>query len=542
MAARMGLPSLLAAIYLGMLGPATAQLSQADQAIVLFTIDTEYPGDAEALAILELDVPATYFWTGSYAQHHPDLLRQLAAEGNTIGSHSFHHDDLTTLSARQTQLDLELSKIVLEQIVGVPVRWFRAPYLEYSDAVMQQVADLGFMFDSSDSASRPRNRALREIAVSVYDNRLVADYDMFETGQLDDATGLDFLIRAFDDHADRGQPLVVLLHPRFIGQHPDVLRRFIAHVRGASGRFMTLDDYVDGLTAAQGPKRLGLWVDLDPGGTGALLADVLAMGVTDVFLTAPDDALLAAGGREAFDATVVALQGRGVRVHAALSVNANVTLARSLPATAMADSAGVRSALWVSPSHPEVRRQLIAAATELVRNSGVDGLHLVNIGYPDLDHDFSPAALRRFGAATGVTVTVPQELLVSHYLTWTNWRADEILSLVQEIKSAVSPIAGPDFELSAALIGEAAVDYRTRERSGQDYARLARSLDLVVLRAFHPFNSDPATLQRMIFAARTQIGSTAVLTGFDIGGQMPYFAADSTTVGLALRETFAVSD
>ena len=532
---------MLAAVILGFGGPAAAQVSRTDGGIVLFTIDTEFPGDAEALATLELDVPATYFWTGSYAQQHPDLLRRIASEGHTIGSHSFHHDDLRTLNARQAQLDLELSKTVIEQIAGVPVHWFRAPYLEYSDAVMQQVAELGFTFDSSDSASRPHNRALREIAISVYENRLVADYDMFETGQLDDATGLDFLIRAFDAHADRGQPLVVLLHPRFIGQHPDVLRRFIAHVRERSGRFMTLDGYVDSLTA-QGPRRLGVWVDLVPGGADALLADVLAMGVTDVFLTVPEDTLLAAGGREAFDTTVVALKGRGLRVHAALSVNANAAFARSRPATAMADNAGVRSALWLSPSHPEVRRQMIAAATELVRDSGVDGLHLVNIGYPDLDHDFSPAALLRFGEATGVTVTVPQRLLVSHYLAWTNWRADEILSLVQEIASAVAPIAGPDFELSASLIGEAAIDYRTRERSGQDYARLAGPLDLIVLRASLPFNADPATLRRMIFAARTQVGSAALLTGFDIGDQMLDLAPDSTNVGLALREAFTRSD
>ena len=71
--------------------PALAQERAATGGDVLLTFDTEFENDAASIVALGLDVPATYFWTGSYAQKYPELLRQLAEQGNTIGSHSFHH-------------------------------------------------------------------------------------------------------------------------------------------------------------------------------------------------------------------------------------------------------------------------------------------------------------------------------------------------------------------------------------------------------------------------------------------------------------------
>lgn len=524
------------AVHLVMAGPALAQGAPAPAGTVLLTFDTEYPGDAEALEMLGFVDRATYFWTGAYAQKHPALLRHLAEAGNTIGSHSFHHDDLTTLSARQLQLDLELAKTVLEMTAGVPVTWFRAPYLEYNDAVMEQVADLGFMYDSSDSASRHHNRLLRSIAVSVHEDRLVSDYDIFETGQLDDAGGLDFLIRAYDDHARRGQALVVLMHPRIIGRHLAVLQGFMAHVQAGSGRFLTLDDHAGLLTGPKPLRRMASWADHDPCGTSR--DDLRAAGLTDVFLTVPDEMTHVAGGREVFDAAVIALQGRGLRVHAVLPVNANAALAHARPTAAMTGRAAVASPLWVSPSHPEVRRRLLAAAADLVRNSGVDGIHLIGLGYPDLDHDFSLAALRRFGDATGVTVTDPDALLVSHYLTWTNWRADEILSLVQDVEKAVRPLSGPGFELSAALAGQAAIYYRKREATGQDFGRLARSLDLIILQDDRTFMADPAALRRMIFTAMTQVGATEILADAAHRRRQHGFPMAEPAAGQAMSEMF----
>ncbi len=270
-------------------GPAEAQERSATAGDVLLTFDTEFEDDAASVISLGLDVPATYFWTGSYAQLHPDLLRQLAEQGHTIGSHSFHHDDLTAISLRQVQLDLELARIVLEQIAGVPVRAFRAPYLQYNDAVMVEAARAGHVVDSSDKSPWPTNLLLLEIAISEFENLLVSDYDLFEGRRLDDATARDFLFRAYAQHAADGRPFVVLLHPRIIGRHAAVLRDFIAHVRQGGGRFLTLDGYLEDIARPKRPRQRMVWLDLTPGVTAEALAEAaIAEDASEVILSLPD--------------------------------------------------------------------------------------------------------------------------------------------------------------------------------------------------------------------------------------------------------------
>jgi hypothetical protein len=66
---------------------------------VLLSFNVEAESDAEALDKLRLDLPATYFVTGEFAQRHPDLVRRLAVRGNTVGSYGHTRADLTTLCA-----------------------------------------------------------------------------------------------------------------------------------------------------------------------------------------------------------------------------------------------------------------------------------------------------------------------------------------------------------------------------------------------------------------------------------------------------------
>lgn len=531
-----------AVVWLGLVAlPAGAQSRPAAGGDVLLTFDTEFEDDADALIALDLDVPATFFWTGAYARLYPDLLRRIAEAGHTIGSHSFHHDDLTTLSPRQLQLDLELAKLVLEDIAGVPVTAFRAPFLEYTDTVMAEVERLGFAVDSSDKSPWPRNRRLPEIAVSEFENLLVSDYDIFVSRRLDNATALDFLIRAYAHHAAVGRPFVVLLHPRYIGRHAEVLRAFIAHVVDGGGRFHTLDGYLDGMTAPAAPRLVGLWAELDTGGEGeALRAAIEASGATDVILSVPGLTADQPGGPTRSAAAIAALQARGVRVHLALPVTRNAALAAARPGMAMVDIRGGRSAEWVSPAHPEVRRRLVAEAGPLVAALGVDGLHLHGLGYPGLSWDFSPAALQRFSAVTGITGATPDEIMSRDYLIWTRWRSSEVASLVEEI-AAAARARSPGLVVSVSLLHQSATDYRVQELSGQDFRRYGAVADMIVPWVWHGSSRDPSAVARMLVAARTQTGPTPVLIGLDMRNDMRMAAHRADRSLRGLREAFALA-
>ncbi|MGV8833767.1 MAG: polysaccharide deacetylase family protein [Devosia sp.] len=88
----------------------------------------------QILATLDqFGVKATFLMLGSAAQAHPELAQQVALHGNTVGSHTFDHVDLSSLS-RQEALN-EIAKgerAVAQALAGVGKQlspFFRFPYL-----------------------------------------------------------------------------------------------------------------------------------------------------------------------------------------------------------------------------------------------------------------------------------------------------------------------------------------------------------------------------------------------------------------------------
>jgi peptidoglycan-N-acetylglucosamine deacetylase len=74
------------------------------------------------------EVRATFFLVGAYAQAQPDLVRQIAAAGHLIGNHSWSHPNLALCAASRIEQQLSRTSQTLEQITGVPVRFFRPPF------------------------------------------------------------------------------------------------------------------------------------------------------------------------------------------------------------------------------------------------------------------------------------------------------------------------------------------------------------------------------------------------------------------------------
>jgi peptidoglycan-N-acetylglucosamine deacetylase len=77
-------------------------------------------------------VPATFFIIGQNALTHPFLLNQIIDEGSEIGSHTFTHPNLALVSPKSAQLELNITRRLVEAYTGRSVRLFRAPY--FSDA------------------------------------------------------------------------------------------------------------------------------------------------------------------------------------------------------------------------------------------------------------------------------------------------------------------------------------------------------------------------------------------------------------------------
>jgi len=107
------------------------------------------PGVEEQLLdrLAALDVRATFFIQGRWAEAYPETARRVVREGHLVGSHSFYHVRMPLLSAPGFDTDVRRAEAVVRSIVRVDPRpWFRLPFGTGSNraAIHRRLAALGY--------------------------------------------------------------------------------------------------------------------------------------------------------------------------------------------------------------------------------------------------------------------------------------------------------------------------------------------------------------------------------------------------------------
>jgi len=113
-----------------------------DKEVVLTFDDGPWPGNTPMVlkALQDNCTKATFFEIGEHATWRPDLAKQLAAAGMTIGSHTWSHKDLAknpyAKDAEQAKQEIEMGVSAVHIAVGGPT----APFFRFPD--LQQPRDL----------------------------------------------------------------------------------------------------------------------------------------------------------------------------------------------------------------------------------------------------------------------------------------------------------------------------------------------------------------------------------------------------------------
>jgi len=122
--------------------------------------------------LYERDVKGTFFVNGYnydciYDKDVVERLRHTFAQGHLIGSHTWSHVNISTLSAHQLHKQLDLNEKALKKILGIKPKFFRAPYGEHSKESLKVLKERGYVVvdwsrDSEDSmgASAKKSNAM----------------------------------------------------------------------------------------------------------------------------------------------------------------------------------------------------------------------------------------------------------------------------------------------------------------------------------------------------------------------------------------------
>jgi peptidoglycan/xylan/chitin deacetylase (PgdA/CDA1 family) len=130
---------------------------QAGEVVLTFD-DGPWPGNTPAVlaALAAQCTKALFFPIGEHAMWHPEILKQVAAAGHTIGSHTWSHAYLAKLPADQSQQEIEKGISAIRAALGQPeAPFFRFPGLSFTPEQMsylgtRNVSAFSADFDSQD--------------------------------------------------------------------------------------------------------------------------------------------------------------------------------------------------------------------------------------------------------------------------------------------------------------------------------------------------------------------------------------------------------
>ena len=110
----------------------------------------------------EHNTRATFFMLGWVAERHPELVREIAADGHELASHGHAHESVDELTPEKFRNDVQRSlDAILAACPAARIQGYRAPSFSINENTAwayDELAKLGFAYDSSISPATFHDR------------------------------------------------------------------------------------------------------------------------------------------------------------------------------------------------------------------------------------------------------------------------------------------------------------------------------------------------------------------------------------------------
>ena len=120
-----------------------------DEKIIYLTFDAGYEnGNMPAIldALHKHQVHATFFVVGTLIKEKPEMIREIANAGHTVGNHTMTHPDMSGISTKEAfQKQLEDVEALYKEATGNEMtKFYRPPQGIYSTENLKMAKDLGY--------------------------------------------------------------------------------------------------------------------------------------------------------------------------------------------------------------------------------------------------------------------------------------------------------------------------------------------------------------------------------------------------------------
>src|SRR5215217_5790915 len=143
---------------------------------VVFTFDDgPWPNNTRAVleALANHCTKAVFFPIGKHAMWHPEILKQVAAGGHLIGSHTWSHVDLSKKSLQEAKDEIEKGISAVRWALGAPAApFFRFPALRHPPEAVTYLGErnIGIFstdFDSFDFKMRKPDQVVNSVMTKL---------------------------------------------------------------------------------------------------------------------------------------------------------------------------------------------------------------------------------------------------------------------------------------------------------------------------------------------------------------------------------------
>lgn len=126
-----------------------------DKEVVLTFDDGPWPVNTPAVlkALADECTTGIFFPIGKHATYHPEILRQVAAAGHTVGAHTWSHANLNRKGMTEAQAKEEIEKgysAVKWALETAPAPFFRFPALQHPPAMVTYLGERNIAMFSCD--------------------------------------------------------------------------------------------------------------------------------------------------------------------------------------------------------------------------------------------------------------------------------------------------------------------------------------------------------------------------------------------------------
>lgn len=101
-------------------------------------------GNKYLIDLLELlkekNISLTFFLEGRWVENFPELALMVRNAKHEIGNHAYSHQDMSTISTEEIQMEITKTNEIINRILGVSPKYFTPPYGSFDQRTIDHAA------------------------------------------------------------------------------------------------------------------------------------------------------------------------------------------------------------------------------------------------------------------------------------------------------------------------------------------------------------------------------------------------------------------